>query len=159
MSFTNYIGIDPGTKGAIAVLDAEGRLLSMADAKSTDELGVPAIEPVLQAAVAAGSVLAVVERPLAFPGIPAQAQVTLALAAGSAMGLARASGAQVEFPTPAQWKKAMGLSKDKKASVAKAIELFGADAVGKARHDRCEAALLAYYGFQKHNQWKIATTL
>ena len=55
MEFARYIGIDPGRKGAMAVLDERGQLLLMTDACSTEELGVLDIEPVLLDAVSHGN--------------------------------------------------------------------------------------------------------
>lgn len=151
MSFSYYIGIDPGRKGALAVLNEAGELVLLTDACSTEELGVLSIEPVLLEYACKGQALVVVERPLAFPGVPAQDQITLALAAGAASGLARAHGASVMFPTASQWKRAMGVTSSKQSSKDKAAHIFGAGAIGRARHDKCEAALLAYWGFKKTN--------
>ncbi len=155
--FHLFIGIDPGRKGAMAVLDARGELLSLHDACSGAELGVLDIEPVLRDAVQQGPSLVVVERPLAYPGVPAQDQITLALACGAAAGVARSFGATVEFPTAAQWKRSMGLSKDKAQSKSLAASLFGSERIGKARHDKCEAALLARWGFIHHRNRKPTT--
>jgi len=156
--FDYYLGIDPGRSGALAVLDADAKLLELHDVSSGEELGVLTIEPVLVEVVKRGKALVIVERPLAFPGVPAQDQITLALAAGAAAGVCRSLGATVEFPTASQWKRKSGLTSDKKLSQERARQLFGDALPKRVRHDKCEAALLAHYGYQKHNTWKIATT-
>jgi hypothetical protein len=55
-------------------------------------------------------------------------------------------GWPLEMPTPAQWKAAMGLGKDKEANRAKAIGMFPkAPLARKKDHNRAEAVLLAEY--------------
>lgn len=67
--FDTYIGIDPGRKGAMAVLNGDGSLRAFYEAASAEELGAMAIEPVLAEAALRGMVLAAMERPLAYPGL------------------------------------------------------------------------------------------
>jgi Holliday junction resolvasome RuvABC endonuclease subunit len=57
---------------------------------------------------------------------------------------------------PAEWKKGLGVSKDKETSRKLAIELYPslADQLSRKKdHDRAEAALIATWG---HRQWAIA---
>jgi predicted RNase H-like nuclease (RuvC/YqgF family) len=64
LEFARCIGIDPGRKDAMAVLDERGQLLPVTDACSADELGVLDIAPVLTNALSHGKAMVVVERPL-----------------------------------------------------------------------------------------------
>lgn len=136
-------GIDPGRKGAVAWMDPVSReLVGVEDAFSDNEDSPRRLCELFKEAK-----LIVIERPLAFPGTPAQSLITLATSYGSTLGIALALGVPVVTPTASQWKRSVGVSSDKKSSVAEAVHLFNWE--GRApRHDKCEAMLLAYYGWQ-----------
>lgn len=135
-------GIDPGRKGAVAWVDENNQLQGIEEAGSADESTPQRLFDLFKRAR-----LVVVERPLAFPGIPAQSLVTLTESYGAAVALARASGVPVLTPTASTWKRAVGVTSVKGTSVAMATELYGLPK--KTRHDRCEAALLAHYGWMQ----------
>lgn len=145
-----FVGVDPGRDGAIAVLDENGKLLYLGDVLSADNYGLDELKKVLSEAVGAGETVCAVERPIAFPGIHGSVLIILTFAAGAAVAAATVLGARVETPTASSWKHFLNLPKDKNESVARARELFGADLPKRCRHDKCEAALLAYWAYKKN---------
>lgn len=143
--FQRFIAVDPGRKGAVAVLDASGELIRLEDAGSAQGLGAGAVSQVLREESAHGPLAVAIERPLAFRIDNAASLVTLSLAAGGAYGAAVALGASVEFPTASVWKRSIGVTADKSTSRTRARELFGDAIPTRCRIDRCEAALIAYW--------------
>jgi len=137
------MGIDPGRKGAIAIVETiEGYLVGMEDAFSND----PSMPKSLLTLLSEVSAV-VVERPVAYPGTPAQSLITLAESYGAAVALARCAGVRtLLLPTASQWKRTLGVTSEKRTSVEAAVRLF--ELTGRPpRHDLCEAALLARYGY------------
>jgi len=137
------MGVDPGRKGAFAIVETiEGSFVGMDDAFSDDPTMPENLLKLLREVSAV-----VVERPLAYPGIPAQSLITLAESYGAAVALARCAGVRtLLLPTAAQWKRALGVTADKRTSVEAAMRIF--ELTGRPpRHDLCEAALLARYGY------------
>jgi hypothetical protein len=143
--FQRYLAVDPGRKGAIAVLDAGGRLIRTENAGSHETLGAGAVSQVLREEAMHGPLAVAIERPLAFRVNNAASLVTLSLAAGGAYGAAIALGASVEFPTASAWKRKLGITADKATSRRRAQEMFGDTLPSRCRIDKCEAALLAYW--------------
>ena len=137
------MGIDPGRKGGIAIVETErGELVGMENAFSDD----PSFPKYLLTLLSEVSAV-VVERPLAFPGTPAQSLITLAESYGAAVALARSAGVkQILLPTAAQWKRKLGVTSEKRSSVDAAMRIFELEG-RPPRHDICEAALLARYGY------------
>jgi hypothetical protein len=150
LDFQRYIAVDPGRKGAVAVLDACGELIRLEDAGSEQELGVGAVSQVIREESTHGPLAVAIERPLAFRIDNAASLVTLSLAAGGAYGAAVALGASVEFPTASVWKRSVGVTADKTTSRTRARELFGDSIPTKCRIDKCEAALIAYWLRRKY---------
>ncbi|MGE5471385.1 MAG: hypothetical protein ACM3X0_11360 [Bacteroidota bacterium] len=137
------MGVDPGRKGAFAIVETnEGSFVGMDDAFSDD----PTMPKNLLTLMSEVSIV-VVERPLAFPGTPGQSLITLAESYGAAVALARCAGVRtLLLPTAAQWKRTLGVTGEKRSSVEAAMRLY--ELTGRPpRHDLCEAALLAYYGY------------
>lgn len=137
------MGVDPGRKGAFAIVESiKGELVGMDDAFSGDP-DMPKNLLILLSEVSA----VVVERPLAFPGTPAQSLITLAESYGAVVALARCAGVRTLLqPTAAQWKRKLGVTSEKRTSVEAAMRIF--ELIGRPpRHDLCEAALLARYGY------------
>lgn len=137
------MGIDPGRKGAFAIIETiRGDLVGMEDAFSDD----PSMPKNLLTLMSEVSIV-VVERPLAFPGTPGQSLIALAESYGAAVALARCAGVRtLLLPTAAQWKRTLGVTSEKRTSVEAAMRIF--ELTGRPpRHDLCEAALLARYGY------------
>lgn len=136
------VGIDPGRQGAVAWIDQGNHLLGIDEAGSADET-----TPVRLFRLFQGAALVVIERPLAFPGVPAQSLITLTESYGAAVALARVANVKVITPTASAWKRAVGVTAEKSTSKARAAELYGIS--DRTRHDLCEACLLAYFGYLK----------
>lgn len=137
------MGVDPGRKGAFAIIETvKGDLVGMDNAFSGD----PTMPKNMLTLLSEVSTV-VVERPLAYPGTPAQSLITLAESYGAVVALARCAGVRtLLLPTAAQWKRTLGVTSDKRTSIEAAMRLF--ELTGRPpRHDLCEAALLARYGY------------
>lgn len=143
-----YIGVDPGSSGAFAVLDEAGKLLRFGNAKAKENYGLDDFQDALREAAAFGPTVCAVERILAFPGIPAQDLIGLGTSSGVLLGAAFVLGASVLTPTSSQWKKAMGVPKDKPLSKARALAEFPT-LPPRVRHDVAEACLIALWAFTK----------
>lgn len=93
-----------------------------------------------------------IERVSAMPRQGVASSFNFGVSTGVVRGLMIASGAQFEDVTPAAWKRALGLTSDKRASVGMARALFPA-VLGSAilaDEGRCEAALMAWW---RAKQW------
>lgn len=150
--FQRYIAVDPGRKGAIAVLGADGQLLRLEDAKSENGLATEVLAGVIRDESVHGPVAFAVERPLAFRVNNGASLITLSLASGAAFGVAAALGAMVEFPSASVWKRKLGVTSDKGSSKSLARELFGNALPKVCRDDKAEAALIAFWLYTKHNK-------
>lgn len=151
------LGIDPGFTGSVAVIDAAGTSLrGIVDMPLKREIGAKD-RSVIDAeklkyeieALTHEISFAVIEKVTASP----QMGVTSAFRFGEGYGILVGVLAALEIKTvhviPSVWKLAFGLSRDKKASVLKAIDLFPGSEKWFTRvkdHGRAEAALIAYYG-------------
>ena len=141
------IGIDPGAQGAIAWLDDDGTLRAVEDMPTLD--GRVSGHLVGSLFLQHGSLITptcVVEDVHAMPGQGVSTTFRFGRNLGTVEGAMAALGAQMVYVSPAKWKRAIGLSKDKTASRLAAIERFPehADLFKRVKDDgRAEAALIA----------------
>ena len=164
---TWIIGIDPGTAGAIAVLDLDGRRLWLHDipfhdvrrgrAKSVTELAEAEVRALFVDILAQsqGDVAAAIELQSPRPFIAGQdgmhGNVTsIAKQVGTyacLRGLLTGVGIVYDVVPPSVWKKAFKLSQEKDDSRHEAGRIFplcgGRFAKGRGRPDLAEAALIA----------------
>lgn len=141
-----YMGVDPGTQGAIAVVDENGRpVVRMRLSKSTEtdiKLFMFEWAPQLTAAT--------IERVSAMP----KQGVSSTFKFGRAYGFLRAalvfSGVPFEDVTPAKWQGALGCRSkgDKNVTKAKAQELLP-DTLSKIVHEDADGWLIALYCARK----------
>lgn len=153
----NILGVDPGLSGALAMWD--GRNLEVVDvpimkARSRgNEVNIPALVKIIDGLGWKVPVhAAYIERNSARPKEGVSSSRKAGLVEGILLGSISVHCDKVFRPTPQQWKKTMGLNKDKDYSRTKAIETFPQYHELFARkkdHGRAEAALLAYYGFRE----------
>lgn len=157
-----YLGIDPGKKGGIAIVDETGKLHRLAAMPLYGkELNLRELADLIRPAVPAIA-LALVERQDTFPG-QAYGVAMQQRGYGMILGVLVALGLTPLTPGAAEWKKAMGLSlkrgkydgeklhkaRLKELAITRAKELHpGEDFLATARsrvpHDgMAEAALLA----------------
>jgi hypothetical protein len=91
-----------------------------------------------------------VEQPFAMPNQSSSSTGAQFAAYGAILGALGALGLEVHIVTPAAWKRAVGVTADKRSSLDLARTLWPSDAdrwFRLAKHDgRAEAALIAVYG-------------
>lgn len=158
------VGIDPGARGAIAVLGEGGELLEVLDMPSTSEAnGRPATNAPLLAGV-----LARTHARIAFCEFvgarPTDARVT-AFAVGRARGViegsAGALGLPIVFLTPPTWKRLAEIppgAENKDLASTRAIARWPARAelfAGKCDIDRAEAAPIGFTGIMREGHANV----
>ncbi len=145
------LGVDPGLQGALATWD--GRRLVVIDVPIVkarargNEINLPALVDAVRDLTPFDA--AYVERNSVRPKEGISSAQKNGLVAGMLLGCVAMQCRQIHRPTPTQWKKKLGLTKDKEYSRTKAIEIFPYYHELFARkkdHGRAEAALLALYG-------------
>lgn len=140
-------GVDPGASGAIAFLDAGGRLLAVHDMPYLDgHVSAALLTEILDRALKE----AWVERAQSMPGQGVSSSFKYGVGYGVILGVLGALHTPVQTVHPGVWKRAAGLSKDKGASRRHAIELWPDHAASFKRvkdDGRAEAALIARYGW------------
>ena len=150
------LGIDPGINGAIASYDGSD-FISVFDIPKMKSKGAgEEINWVLLAAEFknkyAACTHAYIENVQSRPGEGRSSGFKFGYAAGGLRAMTAFCGIPITMVTPSSWKLAMGLNSDKDYSRTKATELFPFNAHEFARkkdNNKAEAALLAYYGFNK----------
>lgn len=156
----DYIGIDPGLGGAVAVLSEDGRIAvfdtptALVKSGSTRREYLPvAMAQIIQGiAESRGDVVVLIERQQPFPRQGGVGNFKLGMGYGLWIGLAAALGLSYDFVSPADWKAVMmrGSGKEKEAARVKAQQLFPALAaeLSRAKDRECgrsEALLIAEY--------------
>lgn len=145
------IGVDPGLTGALAVIDADGVIVTVADLpvirdRSLSWIDGGELQSILLGALRGRQGRAVVERVSAMPRQGVASSFAFGVGFGSILGVLQAMQISIEFVTPTVWKRCLGLSSDKRASLHKARLLFPAADLRLSKHDgRAEALLLAYH--------------
>lgn len=139
------LGIDPGKTGALAWVRGEDLLLvdDMPDLTGA-ALGARLADLLIGTDVH----VAVVESQVGRPGQSSSAGFKFGTNYGVILGTLGALGIRVTHVTPAAWKRALRLSKDKTASRQRAVELWPdrADLFARVKDDgRAEAALIAHH--------------
>jgi crossover junction endodeoxyribonuclease RuvC len=155
---TCTIGIDPGLSGAVAVLGPDGTLERLADLPVIRDgrlawIDGGDLQSLLIDSLYGRPAKAIVERVGAMPRQGIASAFTFGLTFGSILAVLQARHLSVELVTPAVWKRALGLSSDKRASLDKARLLYPAADLGLAKHDgRAEALLLAHWALNRLRQ-------
>lgn len=150
------VGIDPGSSGAIALIDKNSGRVSVWD-MPTKVIGTTRKRSVVDDAALAlllyreipQVVTVAVERVNSMPREGVASAFSFGRAYGVALGVVRGLGMPMVEVEPQAWKKFHGLiKKDKEASRALAIERYPCAARGLSRkkdHGRAEALLIADY--------------
>jgi len=145
------LGVDPGLTGALALLDSDGMPEFVADLpvirdRSLAWIDGGALQSMLLEVLHGRPCRAVVERVSAMPRQGVASVFTFGVGLGSILGTLQTLRLPLEFVTPATWKRALGLSSDKRESLDKARLLFPCAELHLAKHDgRAEALLLAHF--------------
>jgi len=151
------IGIDPGLTGALAIL-TNGTYECVHDLPVIRDRALAWIDgnelqSIILGALAGRTAVAIIERVSAMPKQGIASAFQFGLGFGSILGVLQALHLPIEFVTPAVWKKALGLSKDKHASLHKARLLFPTAELHLAKHDgRAEALLIAHHARNREAQ-------
>ena len=150
----NFIGIDPGVHGAIALVNDQGGLVMVYD-MPTIQLVVgkstkARISPELLAALLRDhqGATAVVEQVSAMPGQGVSSMFSFGESFGVIKGCLAGVGFSFMTTTPAKWKKDMNINASKDGARAMAIQTWPSWAKTFARvkdDGRAEAALLALW--------------
>jgi len=146
-------GIDPGFGGALAILNDHG---------DCHVLSMPTIGEKAQAVINSAMVarfldefdveFAIVEKAQAMPRQGVSSTFKYGVAYGQILAVVQCSLIPYELVTPQQWKREMGLSKDKEQSRLKATQRLPRAAKyweRKMDHGRAEAALLALWRLER----------
>lgn len=153
-----WLGIDPGLKGAIAVVSNDGLVNVIDMPRATERHGKDSRDRVcahtlrdelLNTQHAHGKIrVAVVEQVGPMPKQGVTSVYRFGYGNGQVEGVLAALCIPTEFIRPQTWKKYMGLGADKAQSLALARAKWPyADCFTLKKHDgRAEAALLAEYG-------------
>ena len=137
-----YIGIDPGKKGAMAILNGDEVTLIPWDLRQY-------IQAILD--IGEEKAFCIVESVAAMPGQGVTSMFSFGENFGMIQGVLAAMGIPYQLVKPRQWKKAFSVTGDKNTSVAVCKRLFP-DVVLR-RTERCrkdddnlaEALLMAFY--------------
>jgi hypothetical protein len=156
------IGIDPGLSGALAVLDADGQPELVADLpvirdRSISWIDGAVLQSMLLDALRGRQSRAIVERASAMPRQGIASTFTFGVGLGSILATLQTLRLPIELVTPASWKLALGLGKDKRASIDKARLLFPTADITLAKHDgRAEALLIAWWAVRRQASTEAA---
>lgn len=144
----NIIGIDPGQKGAIALLTPSNQIAAMRDMPTLDNrISAPLLADILTP-LQPHVDICIIEDVHAMPKQGVTSSFNFGRGLGVLEGVALGAGIPVRYVTPAKWKKALGLTADKDASRRRACELWPGQSAMFARvkdDGRAEAALIAYW--------------
>ena len=150
-----YVGVDPGLHGAICFMDSFGGvkvhdLPVITDGKlkwiDGSMLGSLFMDHENMPNGFRNEKLAVVERVHAMPKQGVSSSFNFGVGFGSILSVLQVHGVPIEFVQPSVWKKALGLSQDKKASLHKARLLYPDAPLELEKHEgRAEAILIAHY--------------
>ena len=143
----NYIGIDPGKSGALAVIFEDGRKIAV----PYDEEEYVNILHYLQGQMCC----CCLERVGAMPGQGVVSMFNFGQNFGFIQGALRAMGIPFELVTPQRWKKEFGITRDKNLAIDVARRLFPevdlrkTERSTKAHDGKAEALLMAEYARRK----------
>lgn len=147
------LGIDPGAKGAVALL-ANGSLARVWDTPTTLQNGKARVDAGALASIVrdARADHAFLERVNAMPGQGVSSMFAFGRALGIAEGVVLGLGVPLTWLTPVEWKHGLRVPADKSGARARASQLFPSSSHHwpLVKHDgRAEAALIALYGARR----------
>lgn len=149
------IGIDPGLTGAVGVLNPDGTFRAVFDLpvirdKSLAWIDGQQLVALVRDARAGEPARAIVERVSAMPGQGVASSFGFGVTVGSILAAVQVLQLPIELVTPATWKTALRLGRDKKAALHRARLLFPDADLTLEKHDgRAEALLLAHWALSR----------
>ena len=149
-----HIGIDPGIGGAIAWIEPDGRLQIhdmpvMGERATINAVALVELLELLARGMNWRPVHALLEHAQAMPGQGVSSTFAYGRGFGTIEGVLYALGMPHTLVRPAVWKRRAGVSSDKRATIARAIQVCPAAAPYLRRakdHGRAEALLISIYG-------------
>jgi crossover junction endodeoxyribonuclease RuvC len=158
MSLT--IGIDPGMKGAVAIIDDKGNLIEVWDMPVVEVKVGKSLKSRISPELLANELRVFDDAKMAYMEAVSsspQMGVSSAFAFGEGFGIVKgvlaALGIPCQLVPPAKWKRDMQLNASKDGSRAKAIQLWPAQAgeFKRVKDDgRAEAALIGKWGLSQN---------
>lgn len=152
------LGVDPGLSGALALINDSGEVELLADLpiiadRSLKWIDGAALQSMLLDAIRGRQCRAVVERVSAMPKQGIASAFCFGVGLGSILATLQTLQLPIELVHASQWKRALGLGSDKRASLDKARLLFPSADLHLAKHDgRAEALLLAHWWLNRPRQ-------
>ena len=149
----NIIGIDPGLTGGIAFIDSFGGtavfdLPVIRDGKLAWIDGAILLPLILDYSKAPRH--AAIERVHSMPKQGVASSFQFGVGFGAVLSILQAAGCAIELVTPNTWKRDLGLSRDKNASLDKARLIYpGLDLRRKKDEGKAEAVLIAHWARTK----------
>ncbi len=155
------ISVDPGLHGAVACFTDAGEFIEVFDIPVMQSNGKQAyVKNVVNAGGLAKRLpavpisLAFVEAATAMPDQGVSSVFSTGHTFGSITSVLAVMGIPYLIVRPQEWKKHFGLSREKEAARARAIQLYPAATTyleRKKDHNRAEAILIGRFGIEKHN--------
>lgn len=159
------LGVDPGTKGALAIVDDELGIIACLDMPTTvlefmkngrrtkrQIVDPEAVGAWLRDWASRDVAVAVIEDVTASPQMGCVSAFGFGRSKGVIEGAVAACRLPITLVTPANWKKAMMITADKETSLALARTMWPDDVdlfLRKKDADRAEACLLALHGLRE----------
>lgn len=143
-----WLGIDPGSRGAAALVDPAGMpVAAIGWARRTESEIAAALTALRARAGPAALVRAVLERVTANPRMARGAAFSFGRSYGLVLGLVVAAGVPVDLVSPARWQRTLGCltGGNKQVTLARARGLFPGVTITR---DTADAWLIAYYGWR-----------
>lgn len=163
-----YVGIDPGLHGAVAIIDQDGKIVSVTDTPTTTiKSGKKNKSVYIEAEMVrllsvfaqhSETAHAGIEKVHAMPGQGVSSMFQMGYGYGLWIGILAALSIPYTTITPQSWKKAMmdGMGKEKAASCVRAQQLYPEEEFftprGRALDGRGDAILIAEYLRQRLNK-------
>jgi crossover junction endodeoxyribonuclease RuvC len=154
------IGIDPGLSGGIAALDGKGLWIEVCPLPYITDGALSFVDgqrlrTILMDMREGQPATVVIERVSAMPKQGVTSSFNFGVGFGSVLGIVRAFDFPLVFVSPAKWKRDMGLSKDKNASLDKARMLYPSAPLPRKKDEgMAEALLIArWYASTQANQF------
>lgn len=157
MTALPVVGVDPGLSGAVAVLSPAGEIIRLEDLPVIRNGKISWIDggrfnSILIDSLYGRPARAIVERVGARPGQGVSSSFVFGCGFGSVLSILQARHLPIELVTSAQWKRALGLSSDKRQSLDRARLLFPTADLSLAKHEgRAESLLIAHFALTRHS--------
>jgi crossover junction endodeoxyribonuclease RuvC len=148
------LGIDPGLSGGIAAITQDGDLIAVSDLPVIRDGKLSWIDGgELRSWILAlpGDKRVIVERVTPMPKQGLGSTFNFGVGFGSLLGTVQSLGLPIELVTSGVWKGALGLSRDKRASLDRARLLYPSADLTLAKHEgRAESILIAHWAQRRH---------